>query len=299
MLRCDDQLYRCRDTQLFQLRSFYLRYETLMEGVDLSRLEEALVAGWNLARPAPGYLSEKEARFLMAAAVLAPANGANIEIGSFKGRSTIALAYVARLFNLGRIVAIDPHTSPSITDPDLRGASSSYSEFVDNLDAAGVADMVESHRCYSQDFAKTWSGPIRLLWIDGDHTYEGAKRDLDLFVPHLAPGGVVLMHDVLGTHYGSLRVFTEHVLGVDAFGPAGFSGSIGWAQFRPTDGWLARFRWKRRLLSIPCRQIMPVALSPAGLEGWNKLRYKIWRPLAPHGPVNVLSLSKKLTMPAE
>jgi hypothetical protein len=50
------------------------------------RLTEALTSGWNLARSVPGYLSEKEARFLMAAAVLAPANGVILEIGSFKGR---------------------------------------------------------------------------------------------------------------------------------------------------------------------------------------------------------------------
>jgi predicted O-methyltransferase YrrM len=261
------------------------------------RLTEALTSGWNLARSVPGYVSEKEARFLMAAAVLAPANGVILEIGSFKGRSTVALAHVARLFSLGRVLAIDPHTSPSATDPDLGGADSSYSDFLGNLAAAGVANLVEPHRCYSQDFAAIWKGPIRLLWIDGDHTYQGAKQDLDLFVPHMERGGVVLMHDVLGTHYGSLRAFTEHVLGSDAFGPAGFSGSIGWAQYRPGEGGSAKFRLQRRLLSIPCRQIMPVALSPKGLEGSNKLRYKIWRPLAPHGSVKVASLSKKLALP--
>jgi hypothetical protein len=50
------------------------------------RLTEALTSGWKLARSVPAYLSEKEARFLMAAAVLAPANGVILEIGSFKGR---------------------------------------------------------------------------------------------------------------------------------------------------------------------------------------------------------------------
>ena len=57
----------------------------------------------------------------MAAAALAPARGKNLEIGSFKGRSTVGIAYVTRELGLGRVVAVDPHTSPSSTDPDLRG----------------------------------------------------------------------------------------------------------------------------------------------------------------------------------
>ena len=110
------------------------------------------------------------------------------------------------------------------------------------------------------------------------------KRDrFELFKPYLVPGALLLMHDVLGTHYGSLRVFAEDVLGSDDFGPAGYCGSIGWIQYRPLDGDKLRYRIRRRLLAVPARQIIPVAKSALGLEGWNKLRYKLWRPLAPHG----------------
>jgi len=67
--------------------------------------------GWRLVNGTPGFLSEREARFLMLAAAAAPADGAIVEIGSFKGRSTVGLAYVARRYGLGSVVAIDPHTS--------------------------------------------------------------------------------------------------------------------------------------------------------------------------------------------
>jgi len=259
---------------------------------DLDHIEEIVDRGWRLVSTTTGYLSEREARFLMAAAALAPAEGKNLEIGSFKGRSTVGIAYVTRELGLGKVVAVDPHTSPASTDPDLKraGQTTSYDDFVTNLRTAGVFERVEIKRAYSHDLAREWKDPLRLLWIDGDHTYEGAKADLDMFKPFLQPGAIVAMHDVLGTFEGALRVFVEEVLDSDDFGPAGFSGSIGWAQFRPHDG--ARFRRRRKLLAVPSRKLIPVARkADRGLRGWNKFLYKFWRPLAPHGDVSVRKLA--------
>lgn len=260
---------------------------------DLGPLRGIMDEGWKRVSATTGYLSEREARFLMAAAALAPARGKNLEIGSFKGRSTVGIAYVTRELDLGTVVAVDPHTSPASTDPDLRGKRTSYDEFVANLKSAGVFEHVEIKRAYSHDLAREWKHPIRFLWIDGDHTYEGAKADIDLFKPYLADGAIVAMHDVLGTFEGALRVFVEEILDSDDFGPAGFSGSIGWAQYRPLDGGSARFRWRRQLLAIPARRLIPVAQrADRGLHGFNKLLYKVWRPLAPHGDVSLKHLQR-------
>ena len=262
---------------------------------DFERIEAIIDEGWRRVSGTTGYLSEREARFVMAAAALSPARGKNLEIGSFKGRSTVGIAYVTRELGLGKVVAVDPHTSPASTDPDLRGRgqTTSYDDFVANLQAAGVLDRVEIKRAYSYDLAREWKEPIRFLWIDGDHTYEGAKADLEMFKPFLADGAIVAMHDVLGTFEGALQVFVEEVLDGDDFGPAGFSGSIGWAQYRPRDG--ARFRWRRRLLAIPGRKLIPVARRAGdGLHGWNKFLYKFWRPLAPHGDISVKRLAGML-----
>jgi predicted O-methyltransferase YrrM len=262
---------------------------------DLAHIEEVIDAGWRLVAPTTGYLSEREARFIMAAVALAPAQGKILEIGSFKGRSTVGLAYVARELGLGKVFAVDPHTSPASTDPDLRsrGQTTSYDDFIANLEAAGVLDRVEIKRAYSHDLARDWKDPIRFLWIDGDHTYKGAKADIDMFKPFLADGAIVAMHDVLGTFEGALRVFVEEILDRDDFGPAGFSGSIGWAQYRPRDG--RRFRLRRRMLAIPGRKLIPVARkADRGLHGWNKFLYKFWRPLAPHGDISVRRLERLL-----
>lgn len=39
--------------------------------------------------------------------------------------------------------------------------------------------------------------PIDFLMIDGDHTYEGVRRDWELYEPLVAPGGLIAFHDIL------------------------------------------------------------------------------------------------------
>ncbi|HYL56542.1 MAG TPA: class I SAM-dependent methyltransferase [Gemmatimonadales bacterium] len=231
--------------------------------------------GWRHVRDTPGYLAEPEARFLMLAAVAAPVAGAIVEIGSFKGRSTVGLAYVAQRYRLGKVIAVDPHTSPSTTDPDLLGQPSSFEDFQMNLRRAGVVDAVDARRAYSRDVARTWRGPIRLLWLDGDHVYEAVKEDLALFRQHLVPGSLVAMHDVLGTWEGPLRVFVEDVLGSDDFGPAGFCKSIGWAQYRPAHGARLRVRARRARLRWAARRLIPVAQAGWKTTGWRRVVHKL------------------------
>ncbi|MGQ0650549.1 MAG: class I SAM-dependent methyltransferase [Gemmatimonadaceae bacterium] len=245
-------------------------------------------------RATRGYLSDREARFLFLAAALGPASGDVLEIGSFKGRSTVALAAGVRLRGSGMVHAVDPHTAPSPTDPDLQGLASSWEAFSRSIESAGLSSHVKAHRSFSQDIAPGFTARLRVLWIDGDHTTEGARRDLRLFVPFLERGAIVAMHDVLGTWEGSLRVFCDDVLGSDDFGVAGFCGSIGWAQYRPNAGHALSYRVRRALLAFPARRLIPVAASGRGLTGWNKYRYKLWRPLALHGEVDPRTWVRRL-----
>jgi predicted O-methyltransferase YrrM len=38
--------------------------------------------------------------------------------------------------------------------------------------------------------------PLDVLFIDGDHSYEGVKRDWELYSPLVRPGGLIGLHDV-------------------------------------------------------------------------------------------------------
>ena len=43
-----------------------------------------------------------------------------------------------------------------------------------------------------------WDIPIDLIFIDGDHSYEGVKNDIKKFTPHIKKNGYVIFHDVVG-----------------------------------------------------------------------------------------------------
>ena len=213
-------------------------------------------------------------------AACAPAGGTILEIGSYKGKSTVGLASIAQHYGLGPVVSVDPHSAPAVTDFGHGSRQSSWDDFQASLRTAGVERTVEAHRAYSRDLARGWTRPIRFLWIDGDHTYRGAKEDIDLFRPHLASGAIVALHDVLHTFEGPVRVFAEELLDSDEFGPAGLCGSVGWAQYRPSDG--GRWRDQRRALRRRVGRLIGFVTAGREPNGFRKLRYKLWRGFVPH-----------------
>lgn len=255
-------------------------------------LDTVLDNAWHEAQKVPGYLGEAEARFLGLLAACVPAKGTIVEIGSFKGRSTVMLAKVASHYGLGPVMAIDPHNSPILFDRQTDPEASSYRDFLASLQAAGVSDHVQPHVAPSADVAASWTAPIRLLWIDGDHSYQGAKKDLDGFLAHIAPNGVVAYHDALNAFPGPIRVFVEDVLGSDRFGPAGFVHSVAWAQFRPNDGHL--FRESRSWLARRAARLIPLVGNGHELRGLAKRRYKFHRFRVPHSPISPARLAALL-----
>jgi predicted O-methyltransferase YrrM len=38
--------------------------------------------------------------------------------------------------------------------------------------------------------------PLDFLFVDGDHSYEGVKRDVEMYSPLVRPGGLVALHDI-------------------------------------------------------------------------------------------------------
>ncbi len=240
-------------------------------------LREVLDDAWQAAKAVPGFLGEDEARFLGMTAACAPTQGSIVEIGSFKGKSTVVLAKVAKHYGLGPVVAIDPH---NFNDPEFEEFrrvpnATTYDDFLRNLESAGVADMVDVRRAFSGEIAANWNGPIRFLWIDGDHTYSGAKTDFDGFFPHLCPGGVVAFHDALHEYSGPIRVFVEDVLRSEQFGAAGFVGSIAWSQFRPKDG--ALYQKQRADLERLGARLIPLLKEDSDLRGISKMLFKLNR----------------------
>jgi MMP 1-O-methyltransferase len=241
-----------------------------------------------------GYLAPNEIRFLALMAACPTAQGEILEIGSFKGKSTVILAKAAALTDNTTIHAVDPMIAPSETDPDLKGEASSFPDFQKNIAAHNVAGQIEFHQNFSYELAEKWDEPIRLLWIDGDHTYQGTKFDFDGFAEHLSDGAIVAIHDVLHEFDGGIRVFMEDILLSPNFGACGFVGSIAWAQFSKDEqtGW--KYRDEKLTLYRKLSRLIPYVVFKKELKGFEKKKYKLLRSRVPHGAVNPQEWLKKV-----
>ncbi|MCI0685797.1 MAG: class I SAM-dependent methyltransferase, partial [Sporichthyaceae bacterium] len=90
-----------------------------------------------------------------------------VEVGSYRGRSTVLLASAMRALRpTGRVAAIDPHEGViSLAGRPDRHGSPTYEAFQANVAAAGLTDFVEVIRTPSTHVV--WDRPIGLLFIDG------------------------------------------------------------------------------------------------------------------------------------
>lgn len=48
---------------------------------------------------------------------------------------------------------------------------------------------------HSATWAAIWQRPIDFLYIDGDHRYKAVMADIDGWMPHVRPGGIIAGHD--------------------------------------------------------------------------------------------------------
>ena len=115
-----------------------------------------------------------------------------VEIGSVRGKSACYVGLALEENGKGKLYAIDPHTKTEWNDSN---SVETYEVMRQNLGSLGLLDRVEIVWKTSGQAALSWNMPIDLIFIDGDHSYEGVKRDWELFTPHLAPFGVVVFHD--------------------------------------------------------------------------------------------------------
>jgi predicted O-methyltransferase YrrM len=117
-----------------------------------------------------------------------------VEIGSARGRSTCFIGMALKENGRGKLFAIDPHTRTEWNDFQ---STDTFAIINRNLNTLGLTSFVDIVRQTSQMAAKNWDRTIDLIFIDGDHSYEGVRRDWDLFVPHVRDFGCVVFHDTI------------------------------------------------------------------------------------------------------
>jgi len=116
-----------------------------------------------------------------------------VETGSARGWSACHIGLALRENVRGKLYAIDPHTSTDWNDSG--GQETSLTVFHRHITAMGLDPYVEVIRANSHTAARGWTRPIDLIFIDGDHSYEGVKADWELFSPFLTPSGIAVFHD--------------------------------------------------------------------------------------------------------
>ncbi len=142
---------------------------------------------------------------LWQAAVDAPA-GVFLEVGSYCGKSACYLGAAARDRDL-TLYCVDHHRGseenqpgwewhePDLIDPHT-GRIDTLPFFRRTVADAGLEDVVVAVVGDGPRVATTWATPLALLFIDGGHGEEPARLDYELWTPHVAPGGLLVIHDV-------------------------------------------------------------------------------------------------------
>jgi hypothetical protein len=111
-----------------------------------------------------------------------------IEIGSYLGRSTVAMAENTK----GTVIAVDDWCGPRDVEIPEEQRKELYDAFCRNIE--GLANVI-AFKVNHADIGALPSERPDMVFIDGEHDYESAKRDILTWKARLAPGGLLCGHD--------------------------------------------------------------------------------------------------------
>lgn len=126
-------------------------------------------------------------------------SGDIVEIGSFKGKSTIALALGSSFISSKKrpIYAIDPFVVPP------------FQYFWDNVKQHGLEHVIIPIKKHSEHALDDCPKSIAAIFIDGDHEYAAVKKDIIHYTPRVVQGGLVVFHDYCDYWPGVLHAVNE------------------------------------------------------------------------------------------
>lgn len=221
-----------------------------------------------------GWLTDDQIERLHRAAVDVGPGGRIVEIGSFRGRSTIVLASSAD--TSVEIVAIDPHAGNDRGPQEIEGFADEAAEdnacFERNLEAAGVRERVTHLRMFSDDAHGRVDGAIDVLFVDGAHRFGPARADIRDWGARVTPGGRMLIHDSFSSIGVTLAILAE-LLTSTSWRYVGRSQSL--AEYVRADGGAGR-PWSNAIRQVSelgwfARNVLIKVLIVAGLRRWTRL----------------------------
>ena len=132
-----------------------------------------------------------------------------LEIGTGQGGTLYLLAWAAA--RDARILSIDLR---ELSRP-RRFVYRSFARGRQRVAAWSADSHLPETRLAAERFFE--GAPLDALFIDGDHAYEGVRRDYELYSPLVSPGGLVAFHDIVDgpeTSVGGVPRFWREVRSV-------------------------------------------------------------------------------------
>ncbi|MGI0134366.1 MAG: class I SAM-dependent methyltransferase [Candidatus Micrarchaeaceae archaeon] len=238
----------------------------------ISEIEEVR----NITAGVDGWLADDEGELLFNLAKSCKGKGAIVEIGSWKGKSTIWLGKGSIAGNNVKVWAIDPHTG-SHEHHQIFGKVWTFDDFKKNIKRAGLEGIIVPVVASSEQAASSFHEPVELIFIDGAHDYESVKADFELWFPKVIEGGTMVFHDTTYAE-GPWRVVEKNLYGSRSFGLVHLIDSITFAQKVKRNSTNDRFRNfsavcirrvpkpTRRLLPAPMKLLVRKIMTAAGMS---------------------------------
>jgi len=160
------------------------------------------------ARATKGFMPHDEGLALYSAGTTAGLTGLGplLEIGSYCGKSAVYLGSAARsggtvLFTIDHHRGSEEnqagweHHDPELVDP-ATGRMDTLPFFRRTIERAGLEGAVVAVVGDSPTIAAHWRTPLGLLFVDGGHALDVVFADYEGWSRHVAPGGLLVFHDV-------------------------------------------------------------------------------------------------------
>jgi len=132
--------------------------------------------------------------------------GPLLEVGTYCGKSSVYLGAAAD--EAGTVVfTIDHHRGSEENQPDWEhhdprlvdpgtGRMDTLPFFRRTIEQAGLEDAVIAIVGSSETVGSHWRTPLGLVFVDGGHGEVPAHQDYETWTPHVAPNGLLAIHDV-------------------------------------------------------------------------------------------------------
>ncbi|MCS4199749.1 class I SAM-dependent methyltransferase [Salinibacter ruber] len=149
-------------------------------------------------------------------------NGCIVEVGSYRGRSTVCIGCGARDGDQPEVFSIEPH-DPFVGVLGGEFGPEDRKEYYYNMTKTEMYQYVKLVYLRSDVVTSGWKNPVGFLLLDGDHSYESVSNDWRCWKPHLSEECVVAFDD---SNLDGPKKVIEEIKEKDGFSELDRAGNI-------------------------------------------------------------------------